>query len=306
MKSPAQVIATATLSPLEKAHVLIEALPYIKKFRGKTVVMKYGGHAMDDERLRESFCRDVVLLKYVGLNPVVVHGGGPQIGQMLERLGIASRFVAGLRVTDDETMKIVEMVLGGSVNKELVRLINVAGGRAVGLTGKDGGLALAERVGKVRVPRSEPPEEIDVGRVGEVVEVAPQLVEKLLAEDFVPIIAPIAVDADGETLNVNADPFAAKLAAAMHAEKLVLLTDVQGVRGQDGRLCSTLTSEQVKSLIKSGAIDGGMIPKVQFGLSALADGVLKVHIVDGRVEHAVLLEIFTDRGIGTELVLEGA
>jgi acetylglutamate kinase len=290
----AQLIATATLSPLEKANVLVESLPYIKKFRGKTVVMKYGGHAMEDERLRESFCRDMVLLKYVGLNPVVVHGGGPQIGQMLDRLGLKSQFVAGLRVTDDETMKVVEMVLSGGVNKELVRLIERVGGRAVGITGKDGGLARARRLGKV--------EGVDVGRVGEVITVDPRLVERLVAEDFIPVIAPIAADENFETLNVNADPFAAKLAAAMHAEKLVLLTDVQGVRGEDGNLCSTLTAGQVKALIKSGVIAGGMIPKVQFGLEALAEGVRKVHIVDGRLDHAVLLEIFTDTGIGTELV----
>jgi acetylglutamate kinase len=291
---PAQIVATATLSPLEKANVLVEALPYIKKFRGKTVVMKYGGHAMEDERLRESFCRDVVLLKYVGLNPVVVHGGGPQIGQLLDQLGIASKFVSGLRVTDDATMKVVEMVLGGQVNKELVRLINLVGGRAVGLTGKDGGLAHARRLGKV--------DGVDVGHVGEVVTVDPRLIERLVLEEYIPIIAPIAADEKGETLNINADPFAAKLAAAMHAEKLLLLTDVQGVRGEDGTLCSTLTDGQVKALIKTGVIEGGMIPKVQFGLDALAEGVRKVHIIDGRLDHAVLLEIFTDKGIGTELI----
>ncbi len=284
----------ATLSPLEKANVLVEALPYIKKFRGKTVVMKYGGHAMEDPRLRESFCRDVVLLKYVGLNPIVVHGGGPQIGQLLDKLGIPSKFVAGMRVTDDETMKVVEMVLGGQVNKELVRLINLVGGRAVGLTGKDGALTLARRVGKVQG--------VDVGHVGEIVSVEPRLLERLVAEDFIPVIAPIAADENGVTLNINADPFAAKLAAAMHAEKLLLLTDVQGVRGADGQLCSTLTAAQVKALVSTGVIEGGMIPKVQFGLDALADGVRKVHIVDGRLDHAVLLEIFTDKGIGTELI----
>jgi len=289
-----ETLPSATFSPLEKANVLVEALPYIKKFRGKTVVMKYGGHAMEDERLRESFCRDVVLLKYVGLNPVVVHGGGPQIGQLLERLGIKSRFVNGLRVTDDETMKAVEMVLGGQVNKEIVRLIGRVGGRAVGLSGKDGGLAIARRIGPVNG--------VDVGNVGEVQVVDPRLIERLVAEDFIPVIAPIAVDEEHNTLNINADPFAAKLAAAMHAEKLVLLTDVQGVRGADGSLCSTLTAGQAQALIKTGVIDGGMIPKVQFGLDALADGVRKVHIVDGRLDHAVLLEIFTDHGIGTELV----
>ena len=288
------------LSPLDKAVVLTEALPYIQKFRGKTVVMKYGGHAMDDVRLRESFCRDVVLLKLVGLNPVVVHGGGPQIGQMLARLHIESRFVAGLRITDDETMQVVEMVLGGQVNKELVRLINRAGGRAVGLTGKDGGLALARRIGPVMAPGAT--EGVDAGHVGEVVRIDSRLLDRLVADDFIPIIAPVAVDETGQTLNVNADPFAAKVAAAMHAEKLVMLTDVQGVRGSDGQLYSTLSASEVRALVHSGVISGGMIPKVEFGLSALADGVRKVHIVDGRLDHAVLLEIFTDQGIGTELV----
>ena len=309
VKPQKQLLSTATLSPVEKAGVLVEALPYINQFRGKTIVIKYGGHAMDDERLRESFCRDIVLMKYVGLNPVVVHGGGPQIGQMLERLGVPSKFVGGMRVTDDETMRVVEMVLAGQVNKELVRLINRvygnAGGRAVGLTGKDGGMVLARRVGKLNAAKHGQPEEwVDVGRVGEVASVDASLVERLAADDFIPIIAPIAVDEHGETLNVNADPFAAKLAAEMRAEKLVLLTDVRGVKGSDGELCSTLTAAQAKALIKAGVIDGGMIPKVRFGLAALADGVNKVHIVDGRLDHAVLLEIFTDKGIGTELVQE--
>ncbi len=301
-----QILSTATLSPVEKATVLVEALPYIKKFRGKTIVIKYGGHAMDDERLREAFCRDIVLMKYVGLNPVVVHGGGPQIGQMLDRLQVPSKFVAGMRVTDDETMKVVEMVLAGHVNKELVRLINRVygkGGRAVGLTGKDGGMVLARRVGKLNAAKDGQPEEwVDVGRVGEVVSVDASLVARLAADDFIPVIAPIGVDEEGETLNINADPFAAKLAAEMRAEKLVLLTDVRGVKGADGELCSTLTAAQAKALIKGGVIDGGMIPKVRFGLDAIADGVNKVHIIDGRLDHAVLLEIFTDKGIGTELV----
>ena len=293
-KSRAQLTAMQTLTPVEKASVLVEALPYIEKFHGRTVVMKYGGAAMDDERLRRSFCRDVVLLKFVGLRPVVVHGGGPQIGQMLERLGMKSRFVAGQRVTDDETMRVVEMVLGGEVNKEIVRLINCSGGRAVGLTGKDGSLARARRT------RSADGE--DLGRVGEVVSIDPRLLATLQDEQFIPVIAPIAADDDGQTLNVNADPFAAHVAAAMRAEKLVLLTDVPGVRGAQGELCSTLTAAQARALIASGGISGGMIPKVEFGLNALTQGVRKVHIVDGRVDHAVLLEIFTDQGIGTELV----
>jgi acetylglutamate kinase len=295
VKHPAQQLAaTALLSPVEKARVLVEALPYIRKFHGKTVVMKYGGHAMDDESLRESFCRDVVLLKFVGLHPVVVHGGGPQIGHMLERLGIASKFVAGLRVTDDATIRVVEMVLSGQVNKDLVGLISRVGGRAVGLTGKDGGLALAHRLGML--------EGVDVGHVGEVDQVDARLLDGLIADDFIPIIAPLAADAEGRTLNVNADPFAAKIAAAMGAEKLLLLTDVQGVRGGDDQLISSLTADEARNLIAQKVIVGGMIPKVQFGLDALAQGVRKVHIVDGRVQHAVLLEIFTDKGIGTELV----
>jgi acetylglutamate kinase len=289
-----------TKSPLEKAEVLVEALPYIQRFRGKTVVMKYGGHAMEDPKLRDSFCRDVVLLKLVGLNPVVVHGGGPQIGQMLERLGIPSRFAAGMRITDDATMKIVEMVLAGDVNMEIVRLIGMHGGRAVGLSGKDGGLAVARRLGRVRDPKSN--EEVDLGRVGEVAKVDPRVVDELAKSEFIPVIAPIAADESGETLNINADPFAAKIAAAMNAEKLVLLTDVQGVKGPDGQLTSSLTAATANQWIKDGVIVGGMIPKVQFGLSALAEGVRKVHIIDGRLDHAVLLEIFTDKGIGTELI----
>lgn len=284
------------LSPVEKATVLVEALPYIQKFRGKTIVVKYGGHAMDDPKRSGSFCRDVVLLKLVGLHPVVVHGGGPQIADMLERLGVSSRFVDGMRVTDDETMRVVEMVLAGGVNQDLVSRINVVGreaGRAVGLSGHDGAMVQARRLGEA------------LGRVGEVVSVDARIIERLCADGFIPVVAPIAVDIDdGRSLNVNADPFAAKLAAAMRAEKLVLLTDVPGVKGADGALRSTLTAAEAKALVKSGVIAGGMIPKVQFGLDALADGVRKVHIIDGRQEHAVLLEIFTDTGIGTELVHE--
>jgi acetylglutamate kinase len=288
------------LSPFNKAQVLVEALPYIQKFRGKVIVMKYGGHAMDDPHLRDSFCRDVVLLKLVGLHPVVVHGGGPQIGQMLERLSIPSRFHAGLRVTDDATMQVVQMVLAGGVNMDIVRLIGRHGGRAVGLSGEDGGLAVARRLGEVADPKSGA--RLDLGRVGEVTSVEPKLLERIFQDDFIPVIAPIAADERGEPLNINADPFASKVAAALRAEKLVLLTDVAGVRGADGKLCSTLTAAEARALIQSGVIDGGMIPKVEFGLSALGEGVKKVHIVDGRAQHAVLLEIFTDQGIGTELV----
>ena len=294
-----RVVSESRLAPVEKATVLVEALPYIQKFRGKTIVVKYGGHAMDDPKLRESFCRDVVLLKLVGLHPVIVHGGGPQIASMLERLGVQSRFVQGMRITDDETMRVVEMVLAGGVNQDLVSLINVIGreGRAVGLSGHDGAMVVARRIQRIG--------DDDPGRVGEVVSVDAKIIERLSADGFIPVVAPIAVDIDdGRSLNVNADPFAAKLAAAMRAEKLVLLTDVPGVRGADGHLHSTLTASEVKSMIKAGVISGGMIPKVQFGLDALADGVRKVHILDGRQDHAVLLEVFTDTGVGTELVQE--
>jgi acetylglutamate kinase len=289
-------VSDAPLAPVEKAQVLVEALPYIQKFRGKIIVIKYGGHAMDQPLARESFCKDVVLLKLVGLHPIVVHGGGPQIGQMLERLGVQSRFVDGMRVTDDETMRVVEMVLAGNVNQDLVALINTIGreaGRAVGLSGHDGAMVKAQRLAG------------ELGRVGEVIDVDARILTRVSDDGFIPVVAPIAVDvSDGRSLNVNADPFAAKLAAALRAEKLVLLTDVPGVKGSDGVLRSTLTAREAKQLIAAGVIGGGMIPKVQFGLDALADGVRKVHIVDGRQDHAVLLEIFTDTGIGTELVQE--
>jgi acetylglutamate kinase len=289
-------VSDTSLAPVEKAQVLVEALPYIQKFRGKVIVIKYGGHAMDMPLARENFCKDVVLLKLVGLHPIIVHGGGPQIGQMLERLGVQSRFVDGMRVTDDETMRVVEMVLAGNVNQDLVALINTIGreaGRAVGLSGHDGAMVKAQRVTS------------ELGRVGEVIDVDARILTRVSDDGFIPVVAPIAVDiADGRSLNVNADPFAAKLAAALRAEKLVLLTDVPGVKGSDGALRSTLSVREAKQLIAAGVIGGGMIPKVQFGLDALADGVRKVHIVDGRQDHAVLLEIFTDTGIGTELVQE--
>jgi acetylglutamate kinase len=279
---------------IEKARVLVEALPYISKFRGRTVVVKVGGNAMDDPSLRQTFAEDVVLLRWVGIDVVVVHGGGPQIGEVLDRLGIRSRFAAGMRITDEPTMEVVEMVLGGRVNKELVRLINQMGGRAVGLTGKDGRLAIARRLTAVG------PDAVDPGLVGEVVTVDAGVLERL-AGDFIPVIAPIAVSAEGETLNVNADPFAARLAVALGAVKLVLLTDVPGVKGAGGDVISTLTATRARELIAAGVISGGMIPKVENALAALDAGVAKVHIIDGRLEHALLLEIFTDRGVGTEL-----
>lgn len=272
-----------------KARILVEALPYISKFRGRTVVVKVGGNAMDDDKLRDALAEDLILLRWVGIDVVLVHGGGPQIGEMLKRLGIESHFKDGLRVTDDATMAVVEMVLGGRVNKELVRVINRKGGKAVGLSGKDGALAIATRV------------DPSLGHVGEVTTVDATVLRRL-AGDFIPVIAPIAVDERGETVNVNADPFASKLAVALGAEKLVLLTDVQGVKDADGQLIPTLDATQAADLIARRVISGGMIPKVEYALSALRDGVKKVHIIDGRLEHALLLEIFTDRGVGTELV----
>jgi len=285
---------------IDKARILIEALPYLSRFRDRTMVIKYGGHAMEDPALRESFAEDVILLELCGVNPVVVHGGGPQIGDMLKRLGVTSRFVGGMRVTDDATMDVVEMVLGGSVNKEIVRLINRHGGRAVGLTGKDGQLVRARKMAPVGGQ--------DLGRVGEVVSVNPEVLRRLTASPegsgpaFIPVIAPIGVDEHGETLNINADPFAGAIAAALRAEKLVLLTDVAGVKDAAGNLLGSLTTAEARTLIKQGVIEGGMIPKVECGLEALAQGVGKVHIIDGRLEHALLLEIFTEGGVGTELV----
>jgi acetylglutamate kinase len=283
---------------IEKARVLVEALPYISRFRGRTVVVKVGGRAMDDPALREDLAEDLILLRWVGIDVVLVHGGGPQIGLMLGRLGIESRFEAGLRITDAPTMEVVEMVLGGSINKEIVRLINLRGGRAVGLTGKDGGLARAVRLTSIG------PDHLDPGFVGEVVEVDPTVLLRL-SGDFIPVIAPIAADAEGRTLNVNADPFAAKLAAKLGAEKLILMTDVTGVKDEGGTLITTLDAARAKELIAGGVVSGGMIPKVENALAALAEGVRKVHIIDGRIEHALLLEIFTDRGVGTELVTGG-
>jgi acetylglutamate kinase len=276
---------------IDKARVLIEALPYIKQFRGKTVVVKVGGAALEDLELRQRFAEDVVLFTWVGIRVVVVHGGGKQISAMLERLGIEPRFAGGVRVTDAPTLEVVEMVLGGQLNKELVRLVQSLGGRAVGLTGKDGGLITARRAG------GEP----DLGLVGEVVAVDPAVIERL-APEFIPIVAPLAAGAGGETLNVNADPFAARLAARLGAVKLVLLTDVPGVAGPGGELIATLSGARARELVAGGAIRGGMIPKVASALSALEDGVGKVHIIDGRIEHALLLEIFTDRGVGTQLI----
>ncbi|MDF9392403.1 MULTISPECIES: acetylglutamate kinase [Methylococcus] len=283
------------------AHVLTEALPYIRRFKGKTIVVKYGGNAMIDERLKNSFARDVVLLKLVGINPVVVHGGGPQIGNLLQRLGKTSEFVQGMRVTDAETMDVVEMVLGGLVNKEIVNLINRQGGAAVGLSGKDGDLIRARKISMSQL-QSTAPEIIDLGHVGEVASIDPAVVDMLVHSDFIPVIAPIGVGEDGCSYNINADLVAGKMAEVLKAEKLILLTNTQGILAKDGTLLTGLSLREVDALIEDGTISGGMIPKVRCAMDALRGGVNSAHIIDGRVDHAVLLELFTDQGIGTLLV----
>jgi acetylglutamate kinase len=284
---------------IEKAAVLHEALPYIRRFHGETFVIKYGGHAMTDAALREGFARDVVLLKYVGIHPVVVHGGGPQIDEQLKRLGIESQRVDGLRITDDATMQVVEMVLGGTINKEIVALIGRHGGRAVGLSGVDDRLLLADRLPKVQTRSGAL---VDTGRVGQIRSVNPDVVRSLVAAGVIPVIAPLATDEAGHSLNLNADTAAGAIAVAMKAEKLLLMTDTPGVRGEDGKLIQSLDDVESARLRKQGVIDGGMIPKVECALEALAGGVRKCHILDGRAQHAILLEIFTDAGIGTEIV----
>ncbi len=287
---------------IEKANVLMEALPYIKKFYGKTIVVKYGGHAMVDEALKDSFARDIVLMKYVGMNPVIVHGGGPQISETMERMGLKPKFVSGYRVTDQDTMDIVEMVLGGKVNKEIVNLINKGGGRAVGLTGKDGGLVkAAKKLMKKTDPSTGAPEIIDAGLVGEVESVDVTVLHSLEKGGFIPVIAPVGVGEKGETYNINADLVAGSVAAALGAAKLVLLTDTEGILDKEGALIPSLTKHEVEELIKKKVITGGMLPKVAACFDALGGKVGKVHVVDGRVPHALLLEIFTDKGIGTEI-----
>ncbi|HSH42918.1 MAG TPA: acetylglutamate kinase, partial [Arenicellales bacterium] len=285
---------------LDFARVLTEALPYIQRFHGKTIVIKYGGNAMVDDDLKRAFARDVVLLKLVGINPVIVHGGGPQISELLERIGKKSEFIDGMRVTDRETMDVVEMVLGGLVNKEIVNLINGHGGRAVGLSGKDGGMIRARRMTVARNdPEARAPEIIDLGHVGEVEQVDPQVVTALDEQAFIPVIAPIGVGADGQTYNINADTVAGKLAITLGAEKLILLTNTVGVLDQKGTLLTGLSAADVERYIADGTIAGGMLPKVRCALDAVNSGVRGAHIIDGRVRHAVLLEIFTDSGIGT-------
>mgnify|MGYP001449079676 CR=1 FL=1 len=288
-------MALDSQAAMNVARVLTEALPYIRRFAGKTVVIKYGGNAMVDETLKNGFARDIVLMKLVGINPVVVHGGGPQIGQLLARIGKESRFVDGMRVTDAETMDVVEMVLGGLVNKQIVDLINRHGGRAVGLSGKDAGLIRARRM----TLRTADDEAVDIGQVGEVERIDPGIVTLLDQADFIPVIAPIGVGEEGCAYNINADLVAGKVAEVIGAEKLMLLTNTAGVLDRDGRLLTGLTPDQVAGLIADGTIHGGMLPKIACALSAVKNGVKTSHIVDGRVEHAVLLELFTDAGVGT-------
>ncbi|HKU45007.1 MAG TPA: acetylglutamate kinase [Polyangiales bacterium] len=283
---------------IEKAAVLQEALPYIRRFQGKTFVIKYGGSAMIDAALQESFVRDVLLLRYVGIHPIVVHGGGPQIDATLRELGIQPKKVEGLRVTDDRTMEVVEMVLGGRINKAIVSLFGLHGGRAVGLSGIDDGLLLAEKLPPVVTKAGT----VDTGRVGEIREVRPAVLSALIANGFVPVIAPLGVDREGRSLNINADTAAGEIAAALKAEKFLLMTDTAGVCDRDGKLIQSLTTADIARLRESEVITGGMIPKVECARSALAGGVSKVHVIDGRVKHAILLEIFTDRGVGTEIL----
>ena len=286
---------------IDKANTLMEALPYIRRFSGKTIVIKYGGHAMADEKLKESFALDVILLKSLGINTVVVHGGGPQINETLKRYGIVSEFVRGMRVTDAATMGVVEMVLTGQVNKEVVGYLNQHGGRAVGLSGKDGNLLVCEKMLQEVKGDDGKVEKVDIGFVGDVVKVNQELIQTLEHGKFIPVIAPVGVGVNGESYNVNADIVAGRVAGALKAEKLILLTDVAGVKDNDGNLLSSIALDDVAGLIDGGVITGGMIPKVDCCVDAVKEGVKKAHIVDGRVQHAVLLEIFTDGGVGTEI-----
>jgi acetylglutamate kinase len=285
---------------LQTANILTKALPYIQKFTGRTLVIKFGGNAMIDEQLKQSFARDIVLMKLVGINPVIVHGGGPQIGELLDKLKIDSHFVDGMRVTDSKTMDVVEMVLGGAVNKEIVSLINHAGGKAIGITGKDGQLITARKMVVTRKdPEMEVPEIIDIGQVGEVEHINTGVIDMLTSSDFIPVIAPIGVDDEGNSYNINADLVAGKLAEVLQAEKLLLLTNIAGLLDRDGNVLTGLTTGQVDELIADGTISGGMLPKIRCALDAVKASVRSAHIIDGRVSHAVLLEIFTDEGVGT-------
>jgi acetylglutamate kinase len=281
----------------QKAHTLAKALPYIKRFFDKTIVIKYGGNAMTDDHLKECFAQDVVLLKLVGMNPVVVHGGGPQINEMLDRLGKKGEFIQGMRVTDAETMDVVEMVLGGQVNKEIVNLINRHGGKAVGLTGQDGNFIHAHKL--LMEDMNDPTKMIDIGQVGEISAIDPSIINFLDGGDFIPVVAPIGVGENGETYNINADVVAGKLAEILGAEKLILLTNTPGVLDKAGQLLTGLTPKQIDDLVADGTLSGGMLPKISSALDAARSGVKSVHIIDGRVEHALLLEVLTDEGVGT-------
>jgi len=286
------------------ADILIESLPYIRKFAGMTIVIKYGGHAMVDEQLKEDFARDVTLLKFVGLKPVVVHGGGPQINQVLDRMGISPKFVRGMRLTDEPTMDVVEMVLGGKVNKAIVAQINRQGGRAVGLSGKDGGLIQAKKMTIVHQETADkPPEIIDPGLVGEVTQINPLIIDTLTKQGFIPIIAPVGSGEAGETFNLNADLVASRVAVALSAGRLIYLTDVDGVLDPEGSLISSIDAKTIKKMVEEETISGGMIPKIEYALEALRGGVQKVPIVNGKRRHAILLELFTDSGIGTEVTV---
>src|SRR5208337_4273659 len=289
---------------IERAEILLEALPYIRRFYNKTIVIKYGGHAMVDAELKDLFAKDVVMMKYIGIHPVVVHGGGPQIGNFLKKLGKESKFIQGMRVTDEETMNIVEMVLVGMVNKEIVGLINRHGGNAVGLSGKDGNLINAEKYYlNEEKAKHTPPEIIDIGLVGKVKSINSQLSITLTQNNFIPVIAPTGAGDKGETYNINADLVAGEIAAALKAEKLLLLTDVPGVLDKNKNLINTMNNDDALKLIDDGTIEGGMFPKIKCCLKALKGGVGKAHIIDGRLKHAILLEVFTDKGIGTQIVL---
>lgn len=286
------------------ADILIESLPYIRRFYGTTIVIKYGGHAMVDEPLKEAFARDITLLKFVGINPVVIHGGGPQINSVMDRMGMRPKFVRGMRLTDEATMDVVEMVLGGKVNKAIVNQINQQGGKAVGLSGKDGGLILAKKLQIVhQTDENKPPEIIDPGLVGEVTRINPELINTLSDKGFIPIIAPIGSGEAGETFNINADLVAGKIAVALAAERLLLLTDVDGVMDEKGELISSIDHKSIQKMIKEKSISGGMIPKIEYALEALGGGVGKAHIINGRRRHALLLELFTNSGIGTEVTV---
>jgi len=286
-----------TTAPALKATILAEALPYIKRFFDKTIVIKYGGNAMTDEHLKECFAQDVVLLKLVGMNPVVVHGGGPQINEMLDKLGKKGEFIQGMRVTDAETMDVVEMVLGGQVNKEIVNLINRHGGKAVGLTGQDGNFIHAQKL--LMADKDDASKMIDIGQVGEITAIDPSIINFLDSGDFIPVVAPIGVGENGDTFNINADVVAGKLAEILGAEKLILLTNTPGVLDKSGNLLTGLTPKQIDDLVADGTLSGGMLPKISSALDAARSGVKAVHIIDGRVEHALLLEVLTDEGVGT-------